>query len=51
MRSANNARAAGSSVGGSEALISAILDADALEGWAVGPEDSLAADADKINAA
>ena len=36
-------------VGGSAALIEAIVDSPALEAWAVKPDDSLSADADKVN--
>jgi hypothetical protein len=37
-------------VGGTSELISAIVDSPALEAWLVEPDDSLASDADKINA-
>jgi hypothetical protein len=37
-------------VGGSTELIQAILDTPAFDAWNVGPDDSLAADADTINA-
>lgn len=37
-------------VGGSTELIQAILDTAAFDAWNVGPDDSLAADADTINA-
>jgi hypothetical protein len=36
-------------VGGTTELISAILDEPGLDAWSVGPEDSLAYDADRIN--
>ena len=36
-------------VGGSSDLVQAVLDAPGLDSWPVSPEDSLAADADKIN--
>jgi hypothetical protein len=36
-------------VGGSARLIDAILDTPELDAWPVGPDDSLAYDADKIN--
>ncbi len=38
-------------IGGSTELIEAILDAPRFDAWPVGPTDSLAYDADKINAA
>jgi hypothetical protein len=37
-------------VGGSAALIEAIVDSPKLEAWRVEPTDSLAEDADKVNA-
>lgn len=36
-------------VGGRSDLIEAIIDSRELEAWPVGPADSLAADADRIN--
>jgi hypothetical protein len=37
-------------VGGSTELIQAILDTPTLDAWNVGPDNSLACDADTINA-
>jgi hypothetical protein len=36
-------------VGGSRELIDSLLAAATLDSWLVGPDDSLAADADRIN--
>jgi hypothetical protein len=38
-------------VGGSVELVAAILEAPALDAWAVRPDDSLASDADRVNQA